>query len=124
MKKTYNVTITTRRGYPMPDAERIRSAVFGAGTSYEAINDVKVNESETPPKAKLKVDYASPLYAIGRLSPNTGNAWLLIDFFNTERKAYNAKGKCEKNTDGIRMFADDKFAVFTFCPSLNIWKML
>ena len=60
---------------------------------------------------------------IGRLSPNTGKEWVLLDFCNTEKKAYNAKAKCEKNTAACGdAFADDKFAVFAFCPSLNIWK--
>lgn len=123
MEKTYKVTIKTKKGYPMPNAARIREAVFGTGTSYEAINNVEVEEVPKT-KTKLKVDYNFPLYAVGRLSPNTGKEWLLMDYFNTEKKAYNAKAKCEKNTAGLgAAFADDKFAVFFFCPSLNIWKM-
>ena len=124
MEKTYKVTITTKRGFPMPDAERVRSAVFDARTSYEAINNVKVEAVETPPKTKVLVDYDRPLYAVARLSPSTGKAWMLLDYFNTYKKAYNTKAKCEKNTAGLgAAFADDKFAVFFFCPSLNIWKM-
>ena len=126
MEKTYKVTITTKRGFPMPEARRVQTAVWGCdmclGTGFK---DVTVEEVEQPPKTKLKVDYNFPLYAVGRLSPNTGKEWLLMDYFNTEKKAYNAKAKCEKNTAGLgAAFADDKFAVFAFCPSLNIWKML
>lgn len=126
MEKTYKVTLKTKKGYPTPDIRRIRNAVWGCDMFLCAsIKDVLVEEVEQPPKTKLKVDYSRPLYAVGRLSPNTGNEWLLMDYFNTEKKAYNAKKRCEKNTAGLgTAFSDDKFAVFVFCPSLNIWKML
>ena len=126
MEKTYKVTIKTKRGFPMPDARKVQTAVWMCDNCLGAgFRNVTVDEVETPPKTKLKVEYGRPLYAVGRLSPNTGKAWLLMYFCDTEKQACNAKARCERNTAGLgAAFADDKFAVFTFCPSLNIWKML
>lgn len=126
MEKTYKVTIKTKKNYRAPTMVEIRNAVKQSDHCLGAIiKSVEVEEVEHPPKTKLRVDYSRVLYAVGRLSPNTGKEWLLMDYFNSYNKAYNAKARCEKNTARLGdAFADDKFAVFTFCPSLNIWKML
>lgn len=126
MEKTYKVTIKTKKNYRAPTMEEVRRAAMTSDNCLGAtLKSVKVEEVEHPPKTKLKVDYNSHLFAIGRLSPNTGKEWLLMDYFNTKKKADNAVEKCKRNTAGMgAAFADDKFAVFTFCPSLYIWKML
>ena len=119
MEKTYKVTIKTKKGYPMPDAEKVRNAVFGTGTSYEAINNVEVEEVSKP---KFKFDFGKPIYALGRLSPNTGKEWIFIEYFNNYKKAIQAKDKSEKKAAGMgNAFADDKFSVFIFSPLHNMW---
>lgn len=44
MTRTFIVTITTKRGWPMPTAERIKTAVGDTGISWEAINHVEVEK--------------------------------------------------------------------------------
>ena len=52
MTRTFMVTITTKKGEQMPSADRIESAVFGTGRSWDSINTVKV--SEVKPKKLLR----------------------------------------------------------------------
>jgi hypothetical protein len=121
MEKTYKVTIKTKKNYRAPTIVEIRNAVMASDHCLGAtLKSVEVEEVEHPPKTKLRVDYCHPLYAIGRLSPNTGKEWLLMDYFNSYKKAYNAKARSEKITAVLGdAFADDKFAVFVFTTSGN-----
>ena len=53
MTRTFMVTITTKKGENMPSADRIESAVFGTGRSWDSINTVKV--SEVKPKKRVRL---------------------------------------------------------------------
>jgi len=121
MEKTFKVTIKTKKGYRMPTVVEIRNGAFASDHCLGAtIKSVEVEEVEKTSKPKVKVVQEYPLYAIGRLSPNTGKEWVLLDYYNSSKKAYNAKMRCEKNTAACgAVFADDKFAVFVFTASGN-----
>ena len=50
MKRSFKVTITTKKGQVMPTEERIHDAVFGCGMSWDSIKWVDVEEIKSNKK--------------------------------------------------------------------------
>lgn len=123
MEATYKVTIKTKRGFPMPDADKVRTAVFGTGVNHEAIADVAVEKVEKPKGPKVDVIYAQPLFAVGRKAPGV-KEWMLFYYCDTEKKALNAAEKSRRRFAECLPDDPSEFAAFAACPAENRWRKL
>ena len=112
MTKTFKVTIEAKRGAEIRGS-KIQNAVWDTEHHFGDFRNVAVEEIPA-----VDTEFAKPLYALGR---KAGKGWKLLDFFNTEKKAVNARGKAIANYRGCAL--DGTFAVLVFCPSLGVWKV-
>lgn len=77
MTRTFMVTITTKKGEQMPSADRIESAVFGTGRSWDSINTVKV--SEVKPKQKVRLlRRGTKVKIVGRGLVSNGEVGIIV----------------------------------------------
>jgi len=113
MTKTFKVTVEAKRG-AVVSGSAIQMAVSNTDPTNESYKWVEVEEVI----GSVKTEFVKPLYALGR---KAGKGWKLLDFFNTEKKAVNARGKAVANYRGCAL--DGTFAVLVFCPSLGMWKV-
>jgi hypothetical protein len=112
MTKTFRVTVEAKRGARI-SGSKIQSAAFNTAEHMGDFRNVTVEEIPA-----VDMEFAKPLYALGR---KAGKGWKLLDFFNTEKKAVNARGKSVANYRGCAL--DGTFAVLVFSPSMGVWRV-
>ncbi len=111
MKAKYLIEVEVKKGEDIPTAERVRTAIYGCGKQPDSIRGVDVTIAEDD------VSLGNDLFAYGW---KDGGRWVLLDYFNTHRKAENAVKKAKYNH--LRAFKKDKeFAVFMFNPKTSVW---
>ena len=115
MTKTFIVKVTAKRGVRV-NGSKIQSAVWNtADNPLEGFKNVEVQEAV---HTEVNTEYLKPLYALGR---KDGKRWMLIDFFNSEKRAENAVRRSVRNYKGCAMKGE--FAVLSFCPSILVWRL-
>ncbi len=116
MEKTFIVKVTAKRGVRV-SGSKIQSAVWNTA-EHPLEGDFKQVDVIEAVHTEVNTEYLKPLYALGR---KDGKRWMLIDFFNSEKRAENAVKKSVRNYKGCAMKGE--FAVLSFCPSLMVWRI-
>ena len=127
MKKTYRMTIETKKGGSLPSLECLHSAVLN--TAIHGDDYLKVEIAARPAK-EVKVDTLAPLYALG-LKEGEIKTWRLIDYFPSKKRAEEALKKSVENyrnnsPHGKFAFPNSlhgKFALLVFSAGVGTWEM-
>lgn len=112
MKAKYTIEVEMKEGFPHPFEKKVEEAIRGSVKPPESIQDITVAIAVDD-----NVEMGADLFAYGQ---KKGGRWVLLDFFNTRRKAANACARARSNTL-LAFRKDGEFAVFQFNPRASAW---
>ena len=115
MKAKYTVEVEMKEGYSPMTERRIETAVWDSAPTPGAIRNVSVRGSNVSDELSV---FAADLFAYGE---RRGGKWVMLDYFNTHRKAENAKDRARANTF-LAFRKDGEFAVFQYNPQSSVWE--
>lgn len=115
MRKTYRVTIQTKKGGSVAALAALRTAIYGTAPHCDDYKDVEVAERMAD---EVKAELFAPLYALGR---KDGGKWLLIDYFNSKKKAANAVKKSVENYKKCDLRGE--FAILGYSGITREWEL-
>ena len=116
MTKTFIVKVTAKKGACI-SGTKIYNAVWNTA-EHPGEGEIKNVDVLEAIHTEVNTEYMKPLYALGR---KDGRRWMLIDFFNSEKRVENAIKKSVRNYKGCAMKGE--FALLSFCPSLLVWQI-
>ena len=111
-KVKYTIELEMREGSPHPFEKKVEDAIRSSVESPESIQDITVAIAVDD-----DVELGADLFAYGQ---KKGGRWVLLDFFNTRRKAANACARARANTL-LAFRKDGEFSVFQFNPRVSAW---
>lgn len=115
MKARYTVEVEMKDGFSPMTERRIETAVWDSAPTLGAIRSVFVRRGDL--KDELSV-FAADLFAYAEWK---AGKWVLLDYFNTHKKAENAA--CRAAVKTLTSFRKDgRFAVFHYNPQTSAWE--
>ena len=114
MTMRYTIDVEMKRGYSPLTERHVETAVFDAAVTPSSIRSVSVKAGLVRDEVKVL-----DLFAYAQ---RKGDKWVLLDYFNTHKKAANAVKRAKVNT--LTAFKKDgEFAVMMFNPNTSTWEI-
>jgi len=113
MNARYVVDIEMKDGFSPMTERTVESAIWDGDPTFGSIRSVTVQRGD-PKERVVGVDlFAYAEWKAGK--------WVLLDYFNTHKKAVNAATRAMLNT--LTAFRKDgRFAVFHYNPNTSAWE--
>lgn len=111
MKARYTVDVEMKDGFSPMTERTVESAIWDGDPTFGSIRSVFVRRGDL--KDELSV-FAADLFAYAEWK---AGKWVLLDYFNTHKKAENAAYRAAVNN-----FTDGRFAVFHYNPQTSAWE--
>lgn len=112
MKARYVVNVDFKKGTLPLLPQMVKTAVYNCGKHLEDIQGVSVE------REACNIASGADLFAYGK---REGGKWILLDYFNTYKKAENAVKMATKYTL-LACGATVPFAAFIHNPNKGIWE--
>ena len=115
MKARYTVDVEMKDGFSPMTERTVESAIWDGDPTFGSIRSVFVRRGDL--KDELSV-FAADLFAYAEWK---AGKWVLLDYFNTHKKAENAAARAMLNTK-TALGKETEFGVFQFNPQTSAWE--